>query len=133
MLTRRSALAAAALLLSAPLAAPAFAAEPSFGTYSPAAFDAAKNAGRPILIAIHASWCPTCKIQRVILNDLIKKPEFANLVVLRVDFDEQKSAVTGFGADSQSTLIVFKGKDETGRSVGDTSGTRIEALLRSAI
>ena len=134
MLTRRSATSMlASLVLATMVSAPALAGEPSFQTYTPAAFEAAKAAGKPILVAIHAVWCGTCKIQRVILNDLIKQPEFKDLVVLRVDFDDQKDAVTGFGADSQSTLIVYKGKTEITRTVGDTSGKRIEAMLRSAI
>ena len=106
---------------------------PPIVAYSAAAFKAAQDAGKPILIAIHASWCPTCKIQKVILNDLLQKPAFKDLAVFRVDFDGQKEAVTSFGADTQSTLIVFKGKAEAGRSVGDTSNGGIEALLMQAI
>jgi hypothetical protein len=33
----------------------------------------------------------------------------------------------------QSTLIVFKGKREAGRSAGDTNAASIEALLAKAI
>ena len=34
-----------------------------------------------------------------------------------------------FGAQMQSTLIVFKGEHETGRSAGDTARSSIAALL----
>ena len=34
---------------------------------------------------------------------------------------------------SQSTLIAYKGKTETGRSAGDTSAKGIEALMKSAL
>jgi hypothetical protein len=50
-------------------------------------------------------------------------------MVFRVDFDSQKDAVKAFGARMQSTLITFKGFQETGRSVGDTNSSSIAALL----
>src|SRR5579884_3320986 len=51
----------------AALATPAFAAETM--SYTPDAFAAAQKAGKPILVAIHASWCPTCKAQKPILSE----------------------------------------------------------------
>jgi len=47
--------------------------------------------------------------------------------------DNQKDAVRNFGAQSQSTLIVFKGEKEISRSVGDTKSESIAALLGSAL
>ncbi len=102
-------------------------------TYSQAAFDAAMKAGKPILIDVSAPWCPTCKAQAPILSDLAKQSRFKNLVVFNVDFDSQKDALRGLKAQQQSTLIVFKGGTEMGRSVGDTNKASIEALLARAI
>ena len=132
MLGRRMFLALSLTAAAAAMSAPAFA-DPAAVAFTPEAFKAAQAAGKPILVAIHASWCPTCKIQGVILKDLYKKPEFKDLTVFRVDFDAQKAIVAGFGADSQSTLIVFKGGKEMGRSVGDVSSASIEAMLKTAI
>lgn len=97
--------------------------------YNARAFAAAQAAGKPILVEIHASWCPTCKAQIPILANLEKQDKFKNLTVFRVDFDSQKDAVKAFGARMQSTLIVFKGKHEMGRSVGDTNPKSIASLL----
>jgi thioredoxin 1 len=97
--------------------------------YNAKAFAAAQAAGRPILVEIHASWCPTCKAQQPILGELEKQDKFKNLLVFRVDFDSQKDAVKTFGARMQSTLITFKGAEETGRSVGDTNASSIASLL----
>ena len=55
------------------------------------------------------------------------------MVVFKVDFDSQKDALRALNAQRQSTLIVFKGEKETGRSVGDTNPGSIEALLDSAL
>ena len=127
MPTRRSVLFAA----SAALVAPAFATETR--TFDPAAFAAAQKADKPIFVAIHASWCPTCKAQKPILSDLMAEPKFKDLIYFIVDFDSQKDAVKAFGARMQSTLIAFKGATETGRSVGDTDRASIAGLLNKTL
>jgi len=43
------------------------------------------------------------------------------------------SALAAFRAQSQSTLIAFRGKTETGRSVGDTGPSSIAALVKSTL
>ena len=98
-----------------------------------AEFEAAKKAGKPIWVEIHASWCPTCKAQIPILAKLFATPKFADLVVLRVDFDQQKDIVRSFRAQIQSTLIVYKDGKEIARSVGDTNAQSIESLLSQAV
>jgi thiol-disulfide isomerase/thioredoxin len=130
MLSRRSIL-IATLIATAAGGAPAFAAETH--TYDPASFAAAEKAGKPILVAVHASWCPTCKAQKPILSELMADPKFKNLVYFVVDFDSQKDAVKFFGAREQSTLVAFKGDKETGRSVGDTNRSSIAALLNKTL
>ncbi len=101
--------------------------------FTKAAFETAQSAGKPILIEIHADWCPTCKAQSPIIGELTAQPKFKDMAILAVDFDNQKDIVKAFGARTQSTLIVFKGKSETGRSVGDTNTASIAKLLDSAI
>ena len=101
--------------------------------FTRAAFTAAQNEGKPILIDIAASWCPTCRAQEPIIKDLLGSEKFKDLVAFRVDFDSQKDVVRTFGAQTQSTLIIFAGTKEVGRSVGDTDPASIEALLSQAL
>ena len=101
--------------------------------YAAAAFKAAQASGSPILVEIHADWCPTCKAQKPILDKLTAEPKFKDLKIFRVDFDSMKPDVQAFGAQMQSTLIVFKGATETGRSVGDTREASIAALLDKSL
>ena len=131
MLSRRSMLILAAFATSAVLIVPALAASPK--PFNAQAFAEAQTAGRPILIAVHASWCPTCKAQTPILGQLTDAPKFKSLAYFVVDFDSQKDLVQRFGARMQSTLIAFKGASEVGRSVGDTNRTSIAALLDKAL
>lgn len=131
MLNRRHTIAALAgsFVLVSPIAASA----QDKKAYSAAAFEAAIKAGKPVLVDVSAPWCPTCKAQAPILSELTKQPRFKNLVVFNVDFDSQKDALRSLKAQQQSTLIVFKGGAEVGRSVGDTGKASIEALLSRAI
>ena len=101
--------------------------------FDQAVFDSLQKQGKPTLVMVHADWCPTCKAQEPILSDLLKTPEFSGLTALRVDFDKQKNVVKSFKVQYQSTLIVFKGGKEVGRSTGDTKKDSIAALLKKAL
>jgi thiol-disulfide isomerase/thioredoxin len=97
------------------------------------AFAAAQDAGKPILVEIHADWCPTCKAQKPVLDRLSGQPRYSGVERFRVDFDAQKDVVKRFKARTQSTLVLFKGKDEVARSVGETDEGRIRSLLDKAL
>lgn len=132
MLSRRFfSLSIAALAASAAAVAPALSAMQR--TFDAKAFAEAQAAGKPILVAVHASWCPTCKAQAPILGKLLADPKFNNLVFLVVDFHAQKDMVKRFGVRTQSTLIVFNGTSERARSVGDTDADSIAALVNKAL
>lgn len=101
----------------------------SVAPFTEQAFQAAQAQGAPILVDISATWCPTCAKQKPIIDRLAATPEFANLVILHVDFDAQKDVVRAMGARMQSTLIVFHGAIQKGISVGDTDPDSIKTLL----
>jgi thioredoxin 1 len=130
MLTRR-------FILGAVLAAGTLAASPALAdnayAFDAKAFAAAQKAGKPILIAVHAPWCPTCKAQAPILSNLRADPRFKDLVYFVIDFDSQKDLLNRFGVRAQSTLIAFKGSKEQGRSVGDTKSDSIFAMVGKAV
>ena len=91
------------------------------------AFQQAQTAGKTILVDVTASWCPTCKQQRPIVQEIEK--EKPSLVVYEVDFDTAKDALKRFRVQYQSTLIMFKGANEVARSTGETDPTQIRALV----
>lgn len=128
MLTRRAALMIAAGLPLA-LALPAAANE----KFTEAALEAAQKAGKPILIEIAAAWCPVCWAQKPIIEGLAKNEKFKDFVFLKMDFDTQKAELRKLKGQRQSTLIVFKGDKEVGRSIGDTNPQSVEALLAKAL
>ena len=113
--------------------ASAFAAAGPSEPYSQSRFDQLAAAGKPTLVAVHAGWCPTCKAQKPILGDLMGKPEYKDVTELVVDFDADKPTVQKYKVSMQSTLIAFKGGKEVGRSVGDTSKSGIEGLVKKTV
>lgn len=100
--------------------------------FSQQTFDKLQQAGRPVLVSIHANWCPTCRAQAPIISSLLKDKDFQDITSLRVDFDDQKDIVRALHASRQSTLILFKGGKEVARSLGDTSSEGINHLMRMA-
>ncbi len=54
-----------------------------------------------------------------LLESVIKEEKFRDVVILRVDIDKQKDFLRENGVRLQSTLIVFKGREEKGRSIAD--------------
>jgi len=101
--------------------------------YTQAEFDALQKTGSPTLVFVHADWCPVCKAQTKILDELLPQPEFRQIKVLRVDFDSQKAIIKSFKASYQSTLILYKDGTEVARSVAETNKDRIAAFLHKAL
>ncbi len=95
------------------------------------AFQQAQAAGKPILVDVTAPWCPTCKVQRPIVQEIEKSTP--SLIVYEVDFDSAKDVLKRFRVQNQSTLIVFKGGSEVGRSTGDTNPATIKALVSKGL
>jgi thioredoxin-like negative regulator of GroEL len=101
--------------------------------FSTKALASAQQGGKPVLVHVHADWCPNCAAQKKILAKLLKQPDLAAYQVLQVDFDTQGDVVKALGARYQSTLIVYKGSREMGRSTGNTNEKDIAALLKKAL
>lgn len=101
--------------------------------FDQASFEAAQSAGGAVVVHVTAPWCPTCKAQHAAIEKLAANDDLKDLVVFDVDFDNQPDVWRGLKASSQSTLIAFNGKSESGRLVGATQPEAIETLFRSAL
>jgi len=102
-------------------------------TFDQARFDQLLKEGKPVLVAIHADWCTTCRAQEILLKDLLKTAPNNKFQVLRVDFDKQKEAMHAFKVQERSTLIVFKNGKEVGRSTADTDKDSVALMLSKAL
>lgn len=98
--------------------------------YNDAAFQAAQRAGKPILVEVHAPWCPVCAAQGRAI-DKLTAGGYRDLTIFRIDFDTQKPLWQKFGARKQSTIIAYQGAKETGRISYVANEASVATLLRS--
>ena len=108
----------------------AFAAELPFDK---ARFDAAMAQGMPVIVDFSASWCPTCKAQKPIVEGLMKEKRLEPVTLFLVDFDKESGLKKQLGVTQQSTFVVFKAGKEVGRSTGQTQKQAISELFDKAL
>jgi thiol-disulfide isomerase/thioredoxin len=101
--------------------------------YTQAEFDRLTHEGKPVVVDVSATWCPTCKAQKPIVDSLMKQPAYKDVTVLSVDFDAEKPTLRKFKVSMQSTLVAFKGQKEVGRSTGDTTPEGLEGLIKKTV
>ncbi len=101
--------------------------------FDAAAFRAAEDAGKAILVEVYARWCGTCREQSDVLEKLSRDPAYAGLVQFQINFDSQKDAARALKAGKQSTLVLFKGRREVARSIWETDEEEIRAMLKKAL
>lgn len=123
----------AALAVAFFLIVPATAAAPGWTNYEPRQFAAAQQAGKTILVDVHADWCPTCRAQKPTLNKLRADPRLRNVLFVTVDFDRQKDFLRNHRIPRQSTILVFKGTKETARSIAETNPGRLSAAVLAGV
>lgn len=115
-------------LIALLVAVPALAA-PAWTTYSASSFNSAQVAGKTIIVDIYADWCPTCKAQKPILDELRGETQLKDAVFVKVNFDNEKAFLRAHRIPRQSTILVFKGKRETVRSIAETNRTKLRAVV----
>ena len=132
-LARRTLLGAIATLGVAAVVAPALSLASGFTPYTKGAFDTALKGSKPVLVHVHASWCPVCVKQEAVFNELSKTPEFGKLSAFVVDFDKEVEFKKANNIGNQSLILVFKGGKEVARSGGVTDKDRIATFIGGAI
>lgn len=96
--------------------------------FTQAQFDTLMKEGKPIIVHVHAPWCPNCKAQDPVLNLEMKSTSYKGVTFLEADFDSQKEVLKEFNVSMQSTIIVFKNGKELGRFTGKTKESDIKEL-----
>lgn len=100
--------------------------------YTAQALASAQQAGQPVALHFHADWCPTCRQQTTVLNQLKTDPAL-KLTVLVVNYDTEKDLRKALQVRTQSTVIVYKGAAEKARIAGETAPDKIRAALQAAL
>lgn len=122
-----------ALLASFALAVGPALAAGEFAPYEKAKLEAAIKAGGPVVVHVHADWCPTCRRQIIILDGLFKNPALAKVQTIRVNYDTDRGFIADYKVKRQANILVFKGGKEVARVDYDTNEERIRAAVNSAL
>lgn len=101
--------------------------------YSAEALARAQQAGEPVALHFHASWCPTCAAQTKVFKAMQADPSSPKLTVLVADYDKEVALKKRLKVRQQATLIVYKGQTETARSSFETHAEALTLLLESAL
>ena len=90
-------------------------------------------AGKPVVVYLHADWCPTCRAQQPIVDRLSKEPRLKDVTIYVADFDKETTLEKSLKVTQQSTFVVFKQGHEVTRSTGQTTEPAIRAVLEQAL
>lgn len=74
------------------------------------------KADKPVLVDFWATWCGPCKMLSPLVDELANEKD--DIVVGKVNVDEQPELAAKFGVMSIPTVVVFKNGEEANRSVG---------------
>jgi thioredoxin 1 len=101
--------------------------------YDQAQFEQDVAGGKPTVVYLHATWCPTCKVQQPIVDRLLSEPEFKSVTLFEADYDKEVALKKKLGITQQSTFVVFNGGHEVARSTGQTAEPAIRDTFAKAL
>ena len=90
-------------------------------------FEEIKQGDKPILIDFYASWCGPCKMLSPIIDEIAD--ERADIVVGKVNVDDEPELAEKFGVFSIPTLVILKNGEIVHQSAGARPKAQILRLL----
>ncbi|MEM7664833.1 MAG: thioredoxin domain-containing protein [Pseudomonadota bacterium] len=102
-------------------------------TYDEAEFVMAQGKGKTIVVDIYADWCPTCRAQAPILEELRTERQSGDVLFVKVNFDDEKKFLQQHRVPRQSTVLVFDGKKEVARSIAQTNRQELRSVVLGAL
>lgn len=83
--------------------------------------------GMPVVIDFWAEWCGPCRMVSPIVDEIAGERD--DIVVGKVNVDEQNELAARFGVMSIPTLLVFKGGEIVSKAVGARPKAELLKLL----
>ena len=90
-------------------------------------FESVKNSNRPVLLDFYADWCGPCRMVSPLVDEIAE--EQPQVLVGKINVDEEPELAQAFGVASIPTLVVLKGGKVVSQTVGARPKSQILAML----
>ena len=90
-------------------------------------FEEIKSSSKPVLLDFYADWCGPCRMVSPIIDEIAKERD--DIVVGKVNVDEEEELAGKFGVFSIPTLVVIK----DGKVVSQESGAKPKAQILAMV
>ncbi len=90
-------------------------------------FESIRNSEKPVLLDFYADWCGPCRMVSPIVDEIAEERD--DIVVAKVNVDEENDLASEFGVFSIPTLVVLKNGKVANQAMGARPKEAILALL----
>lgn len=90
-------------------------------------FEQIKNSEKPVLVDFYADWCGPCRMLSPVIEAVANERD--DILVAKVNVDENAELASEFGVVSIPMLVVIKNGEIVNRSMGARPKSQVLALL----
>tara|TARA_Y100001936_G_scaffold234891_1_gene262514 strand:+ start:367 stop:738 length:372 start_codon:yes stop_codon:yes gene_type:complete len=102
-----------------------------YTNFSLSSLEKAKASGKTVVVNSYEPWCWSCRKQDKVL--IGAKDEFKDVVFLTYQQGKHKNIAQALNISVRTTIVVFKGKKEVARIIGQTEKTEIYSAIKKGI